>query len=659
MVFARIPGVNTNRIQMKKRAQPPDAHTFTILLRGLAMHIDFPRSLDRALAIYESMYATNSPVKPNIAHTNAVLSVCAKRADIDTMLGIAAKLPNRGPGAADNRTYTLFFNTLRSDLWRTNLEMASHMPKDENEIDYESIRRRQTATLKGRKMWCDVVERWSKSDLIVDEELVCSLGRLLLLGASSRDQDDILSLVEQTMGIRRLIPPLGDAKRRDFLTAIGNYDNVPLLQEPSETTTENPDPSASSSDSLVATELPISTPSPSNPSVFRPDEFTSDFAPILSKNKLRIFARPGRNTLSLLMDACIRLRAPQIANKYRILLTDPSGPYKVVPDTENLHTYLRLLRQSRSSNAAASLVEDMIKNPPPGGGVSAKTFRIAMSACVRNVNNNNVGIHAEKILRLMSQRLEEPDIKTCEMFLTLSNRQVNDWRERTRGLETLDLIIRNWRSLLTYGRVGSDIASQSARDVRETSAQEGAENDYGEDESLPRMDGTQNSRPKRIRDRLPAFRETLQTSTGRLNQRGWADVRSLIVQVISLCDKAMEQARQEMGETQMGALKRRRWELITWVGKHDRTREEGYTQRVKKGEIAGMGSRARERRSRADEGIEDADPESWDHDGVGVVKRKGEHLSLLLGPDQSHWRIIKNQLTTRCLTGRKSRLREN
>ena len=607
---------------MKKRAQPPDAHTFTILLRGLAMHIDFPRSLDRALAIYESMYAENSPVKPNIAHTNAVLSVCAKRADLDTMLGIAARLPDRGPSAADNRTYTLFFNTLRNDLWSTNLEMASHTLSEEKEVDYESIRRRQTAILKGRKMWCDVVERWSKSDLFVDEELVCSLGRLLLLGASSRDPDDILSLVEQTMGIQRLIPRLGDPQRKGFLTAIGNHDDVLLLEEPSGATAENPDPSASSSESVVASEIHLSTPSPSNTSVLRRDESTPDFAPLLSKNKLRVFARPGRNTLSLLMDACIRLRAPQIANKYRILLTDPSGPYKVIPDTENLHTYLRLLRQSRSSNAAASLVEDMMQNPPPGGGASAKTFRIAMSTCVRNSNNVNVGNHAEKILRLMLRHLEEPDVKACEMYLAVANRKAIDWRERTRGLETLDHIIRNWRSLLTYGRVGSNTVNQSAQDVREDSIQEGAENDYGETESLPGADEFQSSQPKRVRDKLLPLRETMQKSTGRLNERSWGNVRRLVVQVISLCDKAIEQARQEMSESQMGDLKRRRWELIAWVGKYDRIRHEGYVGRIKRGEIAGMGPRARERKDWVEKQEIDTDLEDFDREGVRGVKGK-------------------------------------
>ena len=591
---------------MKKRAQPPDAYTFTILFRGLAKHIEYPKNLERALAIYESMYAPNSPVQPNIAHTNAVLSVCAQRADLDTMLGIAARLPDRGPRAADNRTYTLFFNTIKATLWKTNLEMASHMPTEDGAIDHESIRRRQTATLQGRRMWCDVVERWSKNDIIVDEELVCSLGRLLLLGANSRDPDDILSLVEQTMGIERQLPPLSDPKRRHSTKAIGTHDDVAPIDETSEVIVENPDPSASSSESLVSTQVQLSRPSPSNPSVKHLDESTPPFAPLVSMNKLRIFARPGRNTLSLLMDACIRMRSPTAANKYRILLTDPSGPYKVGPDTENLHTYLRLLRHSRSCARAADLVQDMIENPPPGGGASAKTFRIAMSSCVRGVKNERVGEHAGKILHLMTQHLEEPDIKTCEMYINVLNRTGITWRERIQALSVLDQVIRSWRSLLTYGRVGSDITNQSVHERQESSAQEGVEHDLGEDETLPRAPDTQR-RQKPSKYRTPHFSETLETLTGKIGQYAWNDVRALVTSVVSLCDKTVVQGREEMSTMERKALRRRRESLIAWIGRLDKVRGKDYSKRIKRGEIAGMGLRKGELRDEREEQDEKLD----------------------------------------------------
>ena len=97
---------------MKKRAQLPDSFTFTIIFRGLAKNARYERSLERALAIYESMHADNSPVKPSLIHTNAILNVCAFTNDIDSMLGIAAKLPTKGRDAPDCLTFTIILNAI-------------------------------------------------------------------------------------------------------------------------------------------------------------------------------------------------------------------------------------------------------------------------------------------------------------------------------------------------------------------------------------------------------------------------------------------------------------------------------------------------------------------------------------------------------------------
>lgn len=58
----------------------------------------------------------------------------------------------------------------------------------------------------GRKLWGDVVGRWRKGDLIVDQPLVCAMGRLLLLGSRRSRWEDVFALVEQTMNIPRWKP---------------------------------------------------------------------------------------------------------------------------------------------------------------------------------------------------------------------------------------------------------------------------------------------------------------------------------------------------------------------------------------------------------------------------------------------------------------------
>src|SRR5450432_2553925 len=98
---------------MKKRGQAPDAVTYTILFKGLAEHAHYPHVVSKTLSIYHSMFASNSPVKPNTIHTNAALKVCARAQDMDALFGIAAKLQRKGLRAANNLTFTTILNALR------------------------------------------------------------------------------------------------------------------------------------------------------------------------------------------------------------------------------------------------------------------------------------------------------------------------------------------------------------------------------------------------------------------------------------------------------------------------------------------------------------------------------------------------------------------
>src|SRR5579871_5275043 len=98
---------------MKKRGQKPDAHTYTIIFRGMAELSHYPQTLSKALSIYHSMAADNAPVKPSIIHTNAMLKVCARSQDMDAMLGIVAKLDRKGNNAPNNLTFTTILNAIR------------------------------------------------------------------------------------------------------------------------------------------------------------------------------------------------------------------------------------------------------------------------------------------------------------------------------------------------------------------------------------------------------------------------------------------------------------------------------------------------------------------------------------------------------------------
>ena len=180
---------------MKKRGQIPDGYTFTIIFRGLAAAAQtHPSAVQNALSIYHSMDSPTSPVAPNPIHTNAVLTVCAKAEDLDAMFGVAAKLKERGVRAPNSQTYTIMFNAMRTYMRKTseNLSVGEFLPI------------RSKMVMDARRMWQDIVRRWRHGDMWIDEELVCAMGRLLMLGGPA-DRNDIPALLRQTMKLPQLL----------------------------------------------------------------------------------------------------------------------------------------------------------------------------------------------------------------------------------------------------------------------------------------------------------------------------------------------------------------------------------------------------------------------------------------------------------------------
>ena len=162
---------------------------------------------------------------------------------------------------------------------------------------------------------------------------------------------------------------------------------------------------------------------------------------------------PGNNTLSMLMEACIALKSFSAAQDYWGLLTDPSGEYSITPDAENYHVYLRRLRMKRASKVSVEMLEELCYNPPGGIKVlQPKTFRIAMSTCLRDVNNPNVLAHANKMARIMLDSLEKPDILALSMYLrlALTDRHLR-WESLMEVLRGCEIGVRNLRSFLSYG----------------------------------------------------------------------------------------------------------------------------------------------------------------------------------------------------------------
>ena len=545
---------------MKKRAQPPDSHTYTIILRGLAVHKAHTHSLIRALSVYNSMFAPNSPVKPSITHSNAVLKVCARRLDMDALYGIAAKLPTHGAGAANNLTFTTILNAVRHTAW------TFDGSRNIDETPEETAERRHRAVMDGRRMWDDIIRRWRKGDIWIDEELVCAMGRLLLISRRPEDLDDVLSLVEQTMAIPRPIPRLNTPERSSVAPVPARlFHNSPqrlptddepevdksvMKQEEHKERQEEEDEEEAEAEELEGTEeskdnvqfrqtdqphhppqvneAPESSDAnsivqkPNSPPILSDSEFApvdishaKAFDPRTRTTQPLTYVWPGNNTLSLLMDACIGMRAPTAAQDYWGLLTAEAsaGGHGIAPDAENYFMYLRLLRLTRSSRLAVDLVEEklgsadaridrsgmLVLGPMASNhGLDLavpKTFRIAMSACARDQLNPNALDLATRLLRLMQARLPEPDATTLGMYLDVAAAAgvrsevpkggTVGWKRLLGAIEVAEVSFRNLRSLLAFGYGEVALAKGEARERRRKDKVEGKVSAMrGDDSSL-------------------------------------------------------------------------------------------------------------------------------------------------------------------------------
>lgn len=321
---------------------------------------------------------------------------------MDALWGITSRIPSKGPGAADNTTFTIILNALRQNV------LADTDNADESIVAEE----KEKAVVHGRRLWADVLHRWKQGDLLIDEKLVCAMGRLLMIGMRARDQDDVLSLVEQTMNIPRLCPRLG-------IQAISQA-RIPVNSQTSQR--KNQDGSMNSDDPFGIQ--------------LRPIENTNDPSSDRSSGSRKSFsyATPGPATLSLIMEACRSIGARRPATAYWELLTDPQG-YSIRPDQANKHAYLRILRQARSAYYAVDFVrEEMIEQPH-----MAKTYRIAMSTCLRAVSvariDDTAAIRAaNELFEIMEQRLPVLDVIATAQYVEVL-RVTNDMPILLRGID--------------------------------------------------------------------------------------------------------------------------------------------------------------------------------------------------------------------------------
>ncbi|KAL2271911.1 hypothetical protein VTJ83DRAFT_1282 [Remersonia thermophila] len=353
--------------EMKKRAQIPNAKTYTIIFRGCAISPHPKLAVSEATRIYNFMLKYG-PLKPNTIHMNAVLDVCGRAGDLESLFTILTTA-NTSIRSPDAHTYTIVLNALRHDAERMR-------QKNQGLVDEEIRREIQANIQRARALWIDVITNWRNARLVLDEHLVVAMGRMLTLG-ESRDNEGVLDLLEQAMKIPRLdkpdvkLPPMPPAK-------------------PGEDSAADASPTSQGA-------------SPSSPSAPRA-------APSLSNAPL--YAKPSQKTLSLALTALTNLRKTSHASKYWDYLT---RLHSILPDADNYYCYLRALAVGHNSEKVALLISSF-----PRDFLGPDTFRRGFTTCINDNLNPNAFAHACRIFDVMVSTRRYPDPMAMRLFLQAS-----------------------------------------------------------------------------------------------------------------------------------------------------------------------------------------------------------------------------------------------
>ncbi|KAG5982493.1 hypothetical protein E4U55_001829 [Claviceps digitariae] len=365
---------------MKKRGQLPTAQTYTIIFRGCLKARDPQTAVAEAVKHYDLLMA-DTRIQSNTIHLNAVLNVCAKAGDLDTLFRIA-ETANDSTRAPTNYTYTTILNALRHDADRD----LSHLSVEERAI----VSRNSVTRSEG--LWAEVMEKWKQGRLLIDEELVCCMARVLHLTHNQEDRSAVFELLHQTMGL----PKLGKMNK-----------SSPVSEDVLENVSEN----VSEDVSEDVSKNSIAVPNDDNNDNNHASPPSTAFVPTPTDSKA-LHVTPGPNTLALVLDNLTSSRNITTGIKYWNLLV---RQYGIVPDRDNWHRLFGLLKAGKASARAASTL-DLV----PDEYVNRIPYEIAMQTCVLDNINVNAIRNANIVLYSMLDRLPMPDIYTLGQYLRVA-----------------------------------------------------------------------------------------------------------------------------------------------------------------------------------------------------------------------------------------------
>ena len=359
-----------------------------------------------ALSIYESISAPMSIVKPNIFHANSMLNVCAKQQDMDTLWKMAGDLPESGPGSPDPWTYTIILKAIRQSSQR---DLIGVDPKDFRTI----LGRKAQSVREGKRIWSDILFRWNQGQRTIDNICVNALADLLQDGSSDQDYYDFFALYNQVFGIPNLAENPAELRQRHRQREGGEEGEARGAEEVHVPFVDKHNRIIEGSED----EKPDNQHEETFEGLFDKPIKIQDRLEGLSELVETSRPKPTNSELSVLLSVCYTMtQGSGIGKAYWELLTREDGEYRIKPDSLAYHEYLRLLRVSRSSRAALTLMRDQMG---PADLLLGKTFHIAFSVCRRDQRNVNVFNTMNELLALMPEYLVLPDPRALMDYLDM------------------------------------------------------------------------------------------------------------------------------------------------------------------------------------------------------------------------------------------------
>jgi hypothetical protein len=301
---------------MKKRGQPPDSYTLSIMLTALSNYNEPKTVLPRALKLLQLFQRKDSLLKPNHIHHTQVLQICARAGDRDALWEVLSTVPDKGPDAPGSHAFAIVLEALKDPLLHENLP--------ENE--------KQDLIATAIETWHIVVQRWCDGHVTMDSHLVTVMIKILALSDDPRYLEGSFDLLAQTIGVP---------------------------QPPSFKTTHLP---------KTRSELSVEPLKPLFPAVVDPSA------------KLRLsdgiqLVQPTNHILTALLQIPQKLHRPDIATYYWEKLTQV-GDLNLKADNAALKVYLNILAANEEYEKMLAAIKSFAHLQTPDFGA----YRIAMAA---------------------------------------------------------------------------------------------------------------------------------------------------------------------------------------------------------------------------------------------------------------------------------------